>query len=634
MKPAVDVDPIETRLLAEQTELIFRLTPFNLAVAAGVSLITAWALAPFTPTNVLLGWLVLLNVNHAARLVLILRYRRVRPAPNQVQPWMNAYLASAFIAGCLWGFLGWALFPPTGNPYQGVVVMILAGMVSGAVFSLSPMFMCFALFALPAVVPPAVFYLMSDEPALRVFGIGVLLYLLAAVAGGRRLAQNYRESLQLRVDLERSLIERETAQQMAEESMHAAERANEAKSRFLATMSHEIRTPMNGILGVTELVLGTELDAPQRHHLETVHKSAENLLAIVNDILDFSRIEAGKIKQERVDFDPRQTIAEITDLLGSRARNKGLEFEYEIAADMPAAVRGDAGRLRQILTNLIGNAVKFTDRGAIRLRAGRGDYPGAASPPPVKVGRAGDAPETQIRLWFSIADTGMGIEPEDRARLFEAFQQGEHANTPRRGGTGLGLTISRQLVELMGGRIGLASEPGRGSTFWFTVRLDPAQGSVKPQGRPAAPVLPPVRGHVLLVEDNRINREVAHTMLRQYGASVTLAENGQQALQRLSELDIDMILMDCEMPVLDGFETTRRIRAREAAAPPPARHIPIVALTANAIEGDRERCLAAGMDDYVAKPFRYAELHGVVARWMPQDARGEGEAELPAAGGR
>lgn len=619
LRPAVEPElvsariPAEARLLAEQTELVLRLTPFNVVIAAAVSLVTWFALAPFTPAALLNAWFVLVNLNHAFRLALIARYRRVAPAPTEVGPWIAVYLGSALFAGVLWGVLGTVLFPPAGNPYQGVVVMILAGMVSGAVFSLSPLFVCFVVFALPAVIPPAVFFLMSEAPELRVFGIGVTLYLLAAVAGGRRISEHYRESMRLRIALEESVKDRERAQAEAERARQAAEAASQAKSRFLATMSHEIRTPLNGILGVTELMLDSELDTRQQRYMHSLHYSTESLLGIVSDVLDFARIEAGKIKQEVIDFDLRETVAEITDLLAQRAHAKGLAFRREIDPAVPVLLRGDAGKLRQVVTNLVGNAVKFTDRGGIVVRIGCGAYP---QDRPVQ---SSDTEGAAATLWFAVEDSGIGIDPADHAHVFQAFGQVDQGAGRLSAGTGLGLAISRELVEMMGGRIGVLSERGLGSTFWFSARFEPVAPEDRVAAAPPPAVAEPLQldGHVLVVEDNAINREVACAILRRQGLCVSVAENGLQALEKLAAGRFDAVLMDCQMPVMDGFEATRRIRDHERNdAASASRRVPIIAVTANAIAGDRERCLEAGMDDYIAKPFRKAELQVVLAKWV------------------
>ena len=525
----------------------------------------------------------------------------------------------------------------------------------------------------------------------------------------------------------------------------AAQAASHAKSEFLASMSHEIRTPMNGVLGMAELLADMPLGAEQREFVETIRKSGQALLTIINDILDFSKIEAGRLELEPLPFDLGSAAHEVAQLLSTRAEEKGLELILDYRPDCPRYVVGDAGRIRQILLNLAGNALKFTEHGHVLISVRRLSEVGGIA-----------------RIHLRVEDTGIGIAPEAQARLFESFVQADPSTTRRFGGTGLGLAISRRLVDLMGGEIGVTSEPGAGSSFWFTLPLPLAAAPAQPRpaadltevhalivednpvnqrvfqeqlrsfgarplvvgdanlalaaltaaaaagdpfelvlldhlmpdldgeqlarqilaepgfahlplvlltssgqrgdsehfrragfsaylikpvlietlrqclsqvltparepapvppAEPAAVAEPPApapapparyRGRVLLAEDNAINRKVALSMVRKFGVEVDTAENGEEALARCGTTDYDLILMDCQMPILDGFAATGRIRALDRAHRPT-----IVALTANAMESDRERCLAAGMDDYISKPFRLKDLEAAFARWLP-----------------
>ncbi|MEN9904394.1 MAG: hypothetical protein RLZZ555_959 [Pseudomonadota bacterium] len=382
----------------------------------------------------------------------------------------------------------------------------------------------------------------------------------------------------------------------------AAETANRRKSEFLANMSHEIRTPMNGILGMTELALGTALDSRQREYLAIVKSSAEALLNIVNDILDLSKIEAGKLAIGRQPFALGPVLEGAIDLVSPRADEKGLQLSSAVADGMPGVVLGDPNRLRQVLLNLLGNAVKFTERGCVDLAA---DI-------------VLDAEGREL-LRFSVTDTGPGISARQQARLFEPYEQEETVSARHQGGTGLGLSICRHLVELMGGSIGVTSEPGLGSRFWFTLPCE-RDSSLPPPPPPAA--LPPPEqaerrsraSRVLLVEDHPANQKLALWLLQRQGHQVTLAENGAEALQLMKALAFDIVLMDVQMPVMDGLEATRRIRELERERGD-KRH-PIIAMTAGAIVGDREKCLEAGMDDYLSKPIAAPLLFAKLGEWL------------------
>ena len=558
-----------------------------------------------------------------------------------------------------------------------------------------------------------------------------------------------------RIAVARDVTQHKRSEEALRLAREAAEAANHAKSSFLARMSHEIRTPMNGVLGMTELLLETGLTATQRKYAETVQRSGKNLLSIINDLLDFSKIEAGKLELEHVDMDVRRTIEDIVELLAERAHSKGLELACSIPGNLATHVKGDPLRVGQVLTNLVGNAIKFTERGSV-------------------VVRVENVAETarELTLRFEVADTGVGISVGAQSRIFKEFSQADGSTTRKHGGSGLGLAISKQLVEMMGGSIDVKSDVGVGSTFWFTVTFEKqpnagadrsapiglltgarvllvessamhrgilhaqltnwqmsvrlaetpkqaiellgeaaarsvpydmavidlgvpgmdaielartireradignvrlvmmtrrhadiraahdagfnaclvkpvrqtvlyetlvnvmagrAQESSVPQAAPnpgaAAPAA--IRGQVLLVEDNVINQQVALGILQISGYSVTVVNNGREALDAHAQGGFDLILMDCHMPEMDGYEATRAIRQREVAAG--SKRIPIIALTANAMARDREECLEAGMDDHLSKPFNMLALQELLERWMSREAAGSAQAVAIAA---
>jgi len=526
--------------------------------------------------------------------------------------------------GLTWAAPGSWLMPHTPD-YQVVMALILVGISASALSSLAPVRHAYAIFLSAMMLPIAVMLLFIGS-TYALSAIGVLAYTAAMCVASIRQTAHFKETVQLQLDnaalaeklmrekeiveranedLQRQIEQRERTEAELRIAKSEAEAANKAKSQFLANMSHELRTPLNGVLGMADL-LANSLDrapatAKSLRQAQTIRIAGERLLYLIDDILDMARIEAGTMRFASESMSPRRIANEVAELLGTQINTKGLKLTLQIDDDVPDLVRGDSHRVRQVLSNLVMNAIKFTDTGGIAVRI-------------VRAPARGRVDDGRVWLNWSVCDTGLGISPAVRAQLFKPFSQGDDSSTRKFGGSGLGLAICKQLVEAMGGGIDVVSAPNKGSTFWFELPFTPAVAARIETTEPVA--THSLRGNILVVEDNVINYELVNEMLDMAGCTVTVVQNGSQALVAMKENRFDLVLMDWHMPEMDGIEATRRWREYEQSSEA-AQRIPIVALTASVLPGDRETCLAAGMDDFIGKPFSFEQLTTVVARWLP-----------------
>lgn len=602
-------------MFAAQVELIYQLTPRNLISSVAVSILTAALLLTHRTARVVAAWWIAVNLISVARYACIRIYWKRRPPIHEARRWAGYATLGSLLAASLWGVAVSVLAPPWGTEAFTLVVFIAAGVPAGALIANTPLFSQYAAVLFPILTPFAVnLFLASGDPFRFLSGCITIIYAGAMASIGKAASEKIVEGFTLKFenadlvervsgvnkDLQREVERRLNAEIGLTEAKEQAEAASLAKSRFLAKMSHEIRTPLSGVLGMNELLMHSRLSPEQRRQTEAIEESARSLLRIIDDILDFSRIEAGTLQLVTSNFDPRDVVARSVGLFAGRARAKGLDLTWTVDDWVPSLVLGDRDRLQQVLTNLIGNAIKFTSKGSIRVEAGLISH------------------EDPCVLKFRIADTGRGIPKEVQPLLFQPFSQADDSAARRSGGAGLGLAICRQLAGLMGGDIWIERSEPDGTVFAFTVRFCPARylSGTSQTPEPALILEGGINlgAAILVAEDNPVNSEVVLAHLKNLGCTADLVEEGTAAVAAAARGGYDAILMDCQMPGMDGYEATRTIRKHEAIRS--LRPVPIIALTASAMAGDRQRALESGMDDYISKPFTRVQLARTLSHWL------------------
>ncbi|MEJ6005230.1 ATP-binding protein [Paucibacter sp. AS339] len=614
---------IAEQVQSEQLASLYErsLTPTSLGLL--FSLFPVLLLWPHLPPALLLGWLsarVLMSLIRCWDLYRFRAFRAKQPSHAELAPWRQRFLGLLTLDALTWGAMGWFFHAPAAPQIEGLMLAAMVGLGAIALFSLGGRMRANLVFCALALGPLVVYHLSRADQQGALTGLSLLIFMAIALKESRGIETRATELLRLR-------FATDWLAQQRKQALQSAEHSSSSKSRFVAVMSHEIRTPLNGILGMTQLLARTQLDGQQREQVDIMRRSGQHLLALVNDILDLARIESGKLAVDAGPVNVRETVDDVCRLLSETARDKGLDFSLNLSPALPGHALGDASRIKQVLHNLIGNAIKFTERGQVTVEVS-----------PTLDMRAG----TLLR--FAVRDTGEGIAADQMERVFAPFEQaeamGQDKRPRRQDGTGLGLTISRELARAMGGDLRCSSVPGQGSLFEFTLPLLPAAEAAPTRTpRPATPApamavneshsapiasqlpsaaqtpsTPRLSGRVLLVDDSMVNVLVASSMLESCGLQVDQAENGLEALERLEASAYDLVLMDCQMPKMDGFEATRRWRALERSRF--LGHVPIVALTASAVNGDRERCIQCGMDDYLVKPFEMDDLVAVAQRHL------------------
>lgn len=575
---------------------VYRGTPRILFVTVVAGVLMWTMIVRIGPSSLAHAWLATLLGISGLRYALVRAWAKSGEPAEDCRYWKAAFIALTFAAGSTWGSLGVYFYSDASPAQQTVIAVTLIATASVAMYSLYPLFEAYAAMVSPVLLPFLVARATHGDTEDMFLAFATLVFLVVALISTARMSSRYGRWVAANVQLKGLSRDRRAA-------LVSANAANRAKSLFLANMSHEIRTPMNGIVGMADLMERTPLNPEQRRYLDVMRSSSTSLIAIIDDVLDLAKVEAGKLQIESVPFNFSETIQNAVRVFEGRAREKALELIVRIDPRLPRAISGDPTRLTQVVSNLVSNGIKFTELGVVSVNCSERTQ--------------GD----QRKVRIEVRDTGIGISPEALKRVFSAFAQEDESITRRFGGTGLGLTISHQLVELMGGTLEVISAPDLGSTFWFELPLIEQPDIVAEIG----PTADTYSGSILLVEDNDVNRFVAGSMLKCLGLVVEDAPDGQAAVTAAMRRRFDLILMDIQMPVLDGIAAARLIREmeRERGHAP----TPILALSANVVAEYRHNCTQAGMNGFLSKPFREQELRRALEKYLPKVASVEESAD-------